>query len=69
MNLSVSSDGLENDRKKDDHSDGLDRTSSFHKQQTRAMLYGAVVANNVEAGSSSAGAGTKVGGHGGEPEF
>ncbi len=60
-NLSVSSDGSEKERKNDDHSDGLERTRFLHERQIREMLYGAVVAKNLDTEESSVGDGYEVG--------
>ncbi len=57
---SVSFDGLENEKKKDDQSNGLDRTTSLHERETSDMLYGAVVAKNLDADAFSTGDGYEV---------
>ncbi len=48
MSLRVRYDGLERRKKNDDHSEGLDRTIALHERQTRAMLYGAVQAKELQ---------------------
>jgi len=46
-------DGLENDRENSDQRDALDRANSLHEQQTREMLYGAVVLKRSNADASA----------------